>query len=111
MAGIRGELAPAALVLGWVPRERQPRRKGERRCGEFEFERVGPNRIEHMGFDFQYLDIPTFAALQGRGLAGELVRGVLDQARTLGWRVRPVCSYVAAYMRRHPETQDLLEPA
>ena len=51
------------------------------------------------------------AALQGRGLAGDLVRGVLDQARTLGWRVRPVCSYVAAYMRRHPETQDLLEQA
>ena len=49
------------------------------------------------------------AALQGQGLAAALVQGVLDQARALGWRVRPVCSYVAAYMRRHPETQDLLE--
>ena len=51
------------------------------------------------------------AALQGQGLAAALVHCVLDQARALGWRVRPVCSYVAAYMRRHPETQDLLERA
>ena len=48
-------------------------------------------------------------ALQGQGLAAELVQAVLDWARTAGLRVRPTCSYVAAYMRRHPETQDLLE--
>ena len=51
------------------------------------------------------------ASLQGQGLAAALVQAVLDQARALGWRVRPVCSYVAAYMRRHAETQDLLEQA
>ena len=49
------------------------------------------------------------AALQGQGLAAALVQGVLAQARALGWRVRPVCGYVRAYMRRHPDTQDLLE--
>ena len=49
------------------------------------------------------------ARLAGRGLAGALVHEVLAQARALGWRVRPVCSYVAAYMQRHPETHDLLE--
>ncbi len=49
------------------------------------------------------------AALQGRGLAAELVVAALAHAREQGWRVRPVCSYVAAYMRRHPDTQDLLE--
>lgn len=58
MAGIRGELAPAALALGWTPLERQPARRGERRYGEFEFERIGPDRIEHMGFDFQYGERP-----------------------------------------------------
>ena len=50
------------------------------------------------------------AALQGHGLAAQLVAAVLAQMRTLGWRVRPVCGYVQAYMRRHPETHDLLEP-
>ncbi len=49
------------------------------------------------------------AALQGQGIAAELVRAALDFARSEGLRVRPTCSYVASYMRRHPETLDLLE--
>jgi uncharacterized protein len=47
-------------------------------------------------------------ALGGRGIAAALVAANLDWARAQGLRVRPLCSYVAAYMRRHPETQDLL---
>ena len=49
------------------------------------------------------------AALQGQGVAAALVQAALDWARAQGLPVRPTCSYVAAYMRRHPETQDLLE--
>lgn len=48
-------------------------------------------------------------ALQGRGVAAGLVAAALAWAREQGLRVRPNCSYVAAYMRRHPETHDLLE--
>ena len=51
------------------------------------------------------------AAAQGRGVAAALVRETLAWARREGLRVRPLCSYVAAYMRRHPETRDLLEDA
>lgn len=47
-------------------------------------------------------------AAQGQGIAAALVKATLDWARAEGRRVRPLCSYVAAYMRRHPETQDLL---
>jgi predicted GNAT family acetyltransferase len=47
-------------------------------------------------------------ALQGRGVAAALVAHALAWARQQGLRVRPTCSYVASYMRRHPETQDLL---
>lgn len=47
-------------------------------------------------------------SLEGRGIAGRLVAAALAHARAAGWRVRPTCSYVAAYMRRHPETADLL---
>jgi len=47
--------------------------------------------------------------LEGRGLAAQLVRAALAEARAQGWWVRPVCSYVRVYMQRHAETQDLLE--
>lgn len=47
-------------------------------------------------------------ALEGRGIAAALVQATLDWARAEGLRVRPLCSYVAAYMRRHPDTLDLL---
>jgi predicted GNAT family acetyltransferase len=47
--------------------------------------------------------------LQGHGIAARLVQAALDWARAEGLRVRPLCSYVAVYMRRHPETRDLLD--
>ena len=47
-------------------------------------------------------------ALEGRGIAAALVRAALDHARAHGLTVVPLCSYVRAYMRRHPDTQDLL---
>lgn len=49
-------------------------------------------------------------ALQGRGLAGTLARGALDAARAGGRRVIPLCSYVADYIRKHPEYADLVDP-
>jgi hypothetical protein len=49
-------------------------------------------------------------ALQGQGLAAALVQAALDWAREQRLVVQPSCSYVAAYMRRHPQTQDLLVP-
>jgi predicted GNAT family acetyltransferase len=47
-------------------------------------------------------------ALRGRGLAELLVRAALHDARAHGRRVVPQCSYVAAFIARHPEFQDLL---
>ncbi len=44
-------------------------------------------------------------ALEGRGIAAALVRAALAWARDQGLPVLPRCSYVRAYMRRHPETQ------
>ena len=46
--------------------------------------------------------------LEGRGIAAQLVAAALAYARDAGWQVRPTCSYVRAYIRRHPVTQDLL---
>ena len=46
--------------------------------------------------------------LEGHGIAAALVAQALAHARREGWSVRPSCSYVARYMRRHPDTLDLL---
>ncbi|MBB6345017.1 GNAT family N-acetyltransferase [Nonomuraea muscovyensis] len=51
------------------------------------------------------------AGFEGQGLAGKLVGHALDASRDTGLRVVPLCSYVASYIERHPEYQDLLEAA
>lgn len=47
-------------------------------------------------------------AIGGRGIAAELTRAALETARREGWKVRPACSYAAAFLRRHSEFGDLL---
>jgi predicted GNAT family acetyltransferase len=47
-------------------------------------------------------------ALSGRGVGSQLVRGALELIRAGGLRVVPQCAFVAAYIQRHPEEQDLL---
>lgn len=47
---------------------------------------------------------------EGRGIAGALVQAVLDYAAGNHLKVVPLCSYVRAYIRRHPETHALLSP-
>jgi predicted GNAT family acetyltransferase len=47
------------------------------------------------------------APIGGRGIAGELVRAALEFVRTQGLRARPACSYADAWMRRHPDYDDL----
>lgn len=59
-------------------------------------------------------DVITFThtivppALEGRGIAGRLIRHGLSEARARGLRVVPQCPFVAAYIRKHPEWADLL---
>ena len=50
------------------------------------------------------------AALSGRGVGSELVAAVLQQIRERGERVVPVCSFIAHYIERHPQVQDVLAP-
>ncbi len=47
-------------------------------------------------------------ALNGQGVAGALVAAALSWARDSNFRVHPTCSYVAAYIQRHPDQADLL---
>ncbi len=47
-------------------------------------------------------------ALRGTGAAGRLMTGVLDLARSRGLKVVPLCPYADAFIRRHPQYQDLV---
>lgn len=58
---------------------------------------------------FTHTEVPE--ALRGRGIGSQLVKAALQAARDGGLHVVPQCPMFAAYMRAHPETQDLLTPA
>ena len=47
-------------------------------------------------------------ALRGTGAAGRLMEGVVEHARAEGRKIVPVCSYAAAWLKRHPEHADIV---
>ena len=55
---------------------------------------------------FEHTTVPD--ALQGRGLGGQLVQACLKAARERGLSVVPVCPVFVGYMKKRPETHDLL---
>ncbi len=52
--------------------------------------------------------VPTEFA--GQGVGSRLVREALELVRRRGEQVVPRCSFVVAYMQRHPEFDDLRAP-
>ncbi|WP_205763491.1 GNAT family N-acetyltransferase [Pseudopontixanthobacter vadosimaris] len=49
-------------------------------------------------------------AIGGRGVALELVKALVADARKEGFTIVPQCSYVEAQFRKHPEWADLRAP-
>jgi uncharacterized protein len=45
---------------------------------------------------------------EGRGLGSKLIAGALQDIRTRGLKLEPICPFVRAYLRRHPEERDLV---
>ena len=60
------------------------------------------------GVAFAHTIVPP--ELGGRGLGGQLVQHALAWARQKGLKVRPDCSFVRAYMDKHPEYADMRLP-
>ena len=46
--------------------------------------------------------------LRGKGVAGELMQGMLDQVRAAKLKVLPLCPYARAWMQRRPDYRDLM---
>lgn len=47
-------------------------------------------------------------SLRGTGAAGRFMQGLMDTARAENFKVRPLCGYAAAWLRRNPDYADLV---
>lgn len=54
--------------------------------------------MTHVGVPYEF---------RGHGLAGKITQAGLEYARAKSLRVIPMCSYVAAYIRRNPQYAEL----
>ncbi|MCF6780625.1 N-acetyltransferase [Pseudomonas stutzeri] len=48
-------------------------------------------------------------SLSGQGMGSLLVRESLDDARRRGMGIVPVCEFIAAYVKKHPDWNDIIE--
>ncbi|CAN5833096.1 GNAT family N-acetyltransferase [soil metagenome] len=55
---------------------------------------------------FTHTEVPD--QFQGLGVAGKLAHSALEYARDNHLTIVPLCSYMVAYVRRHPEYQTLV---
>ena len=68
---------------------------------------------------YQAIDDQTLAlthtevdpSLEGRGVGSHLVQGVLEYAEQNNLKIVPLCPFVAAYLKRHPEWQRVVSTA
>lgn len=45
--------------------------------------------------------------LEGHGIGSRLIAGALAQVREEGLKVVPQCTFVAAYLQRHPDSAEI----
>lgn len=79
--------------------EYHARLPGEKAIGRLTWVRRGTARAA------EHTLVPT--EIGGRGVAARLVEALVEDARNEGFTIDPVCSYVEALFRRHPEWSDL----
>ena len=69
-----------------------------------------PSKLDYIqdGKNFVITHVGVHPELRGQGVAGRIVQVSLEYAKEHALRVIPMCSYAAAYIRRHPEYAELL---
>ena len=67
--------------------------------------------IEYIPLDGKVIATHTEVepAYEGQGVGSRLVAGALQLLRDDGRLVQPLCPYVTAYLRRHPEYADVVD--
>ena len=70
---------------------------------------IAEYNLLHGKIMFTHTEVPS--AHEGQGIGSALARFALKSARERGLKVIPACSFFAAYIKKHAEEQDLLDPA
>ena len=65
-------------------------------------------RMQEGKIVFTHTEVPS--AHEGQGIGTALIRFALAAARERGLKVVPLCPFFAAYMKKHEEVQDLIDP-
>lgn len=55
---------------------------------------------------FTHTEVPP--ELEGHGIASQLIKTALDDARAQHQTIIPLCPFVAGYIQRHPDYVDLV---
>jgi predicted GNAT family acetyltransferase len=87
------------LVLDEPDRQRYVARLGDQVVGFTEYRARGERlTLYHTEVD------PAF---EGRGFGSRLASGILDDIRARGLKVTVSCPFIRAFVKRHPEYEDL----
>jgi len=75
---------------------------GEARAGVIEYQtKPGVVALIHTEIDAEF---------EGHGLGTKLIAAALADIRSRGLQLVPICPFVRAYLRKHPEERDLVAP-
>jgi len=74
---------------------------GSETLGFAEYQPQGEQRV------FTHTEVDP--SLEGQGMGSTLVRQALDDTRRQGKRIVPACAFVAAYVERHPDWNDIVD--
>ncbi|MGE3146470.1 MAG: GNAT family N-acetyltransferase [Pseudorhodoplanes sp.] len=81
-------------------------------ASRFELETGGHVAVAHYELSgnviaFTHTEVPQ--ALSGQGVGSRLARGALEQVRARQLKVVAQCPFIAAYIGKHAEFQDLMK--
>lgn len=54
---------------------------------------------------YPHTEVPS--ELEGHGIGNKLAHHAMEYAKENGFKVQALCPFVAAYVRKHPEYQDI----
>lgn len=70
---------------------------------------VGKAEYRLRGDTYLFIHTEVDPEFQGRGVANRLAREALDEVKQQGRSLVPLCPFIAAYIRRHPEYDEIVD--